>query len=107
MKRGDVVTIALAGDFGKPRPAIVIQSDYFDSTATVTVLIMSSTLAADGYARIPVQPTAENGLRMPSQIMVDKAMTARRDKVGPIIGRLEDETMTSVNRAIALFFGLT
>lgn len=106
MKRGDVVTIAVSGDFGKLRPALIVQSDYFEETATLTVLLMSSTLAAEGFARITVQPTASNGLKMPSQIMVDKAMTARREKVGPAIGHLDDETMNVVNRSIALFFGL-
>ncbi|MGE3306534.1 MAG: type II toxin-antitoxin system PemK/MazF family toxin [Rhizobiaceae bacterium] len=107
MKRGDVVTITLAGDFGKPRPALVVQSDFFDATATVTVLMLSSTLADAGHARITVEPSAENGLRATSQVMVDKAMTARREKIGPVIGRLDAETMTAVNRSIALFFGLT
>ena len=106
MNRGDIVTIALPGDFGKPRPALVIQSDFFDATATVTVLMMSSTLIAEGHARIAVPPTAENGLRLPTQIMIDKAMTVRRDKVGPVIGRVDTDAMTTVNRSIALFFGL-
>lgn len=107
MKRGDIVTVALSGDFGKPRPALVIQSDYFQDTATLTVLTLSSTVVAEGHARITIEPDQDNGLRLPSQIMVDKAMTVRRDKIGPVIGRVDSDVMTSVNRSIALFFGLT
>jgi len=106
MKRGDIVTIAVAGDFGKPRPALVVQSDYFEETATVTVLLMSSTIAPAGHARITVEPSQTNGLRATTQIMVDKAMTAPREKVGSVIGRLDGETLGVVNRSIALFFGL-
>ncbi|MBX3577313.1 MAG: type II toxin-antitoxin system PemK/MazF family toxin [Rhizobiaceae bacterium] len=106
MKRGDIVTVALSGDFGKPRPALVVQADFFDATATVTVLLISSTLVDGGYARVTVQPSPGNGLRMPSQIMVDKAMTTPREKVGSPIGRLDADTLSSVDRSIALFFGL-
>jgi len=105
MKRGDLVTVAMSGDFGKPRPALVIQSDHFDATATVTVLLISSTLVDAPLIRLAVEPSAENGLRKPSQVMVDKAMTVRRDRVGAAFGRLEDDTMVAVNRSLALFLG--
>ncbi|AHE96983.1 type II toxin-antitoxin system PemK/MazF family toxin [Thioalkalivibrio paradoxus] len=105
MKRGDLVTVAMSGDFGKPRPALVIQSDHFDATATVTVLLVSSTLVDAPLIRLAVEPSAENGLRKPSQVMIDKAMTVRRDRVGAPIGRLEADTMVGVNRSLALFLG--
>jgi len=105
MTRGDLVTVAISGDFGKPRPALVIQSDHFDATATVTVLLISSTLVDAPLIRLPVEPKAENGLRKPSQVMVDKAMTVRRDRVGAPFGRLDDDTMVAVNRSLALFLG--
>jgi mRNA interferase MazF len=105
MRRGDLVTVAMSGDFGKPRPALVIQSDHFDATATVTVLLISSTLVDAPLIRLAVEPSAENGLRKPSQVMVDKAMTVRRDRVGAAFGRLEDDTMVAVNRSLALFLG--
>ena len=105
MRRGDLVTVAMSGDFGKPRPALVIQSDHFDATATVTVLLISSTLVDAPLIRLAVEPTAENGLHKPSQVMVDKAMTVRRDRVGAALGRLEDDTMVAVNRSLALFLG--
>jgi mRNA interferase MazF len=106
MRRGDVVAVAIPGDFGKPRPALIIQSDQFDGTASVTVLLVSSTLVDAPLIRLTVQPTELNGLRSPSQIMIDKAMTVRREKLGRPIGRIEDETMISVNRSLALFFGI-
>jgi mRNA interferase MazF len=105
MRRGDLVTVAMSGDFGKPRPALVIQSDHFDATATVTVLLISSTLVDAPLIRQTVEPSAGNGLRKPSQVMIDKAMTVRRDRVGPPFGRLEDDAMIAVNRSLALFLG--
>lgn len=99
------MTISLPGDFGKPRPALVIQSDQFIETATVSVLLMTGTLVDAPLIRMDIVPDTDNGLRKPSQIMVDKVMTVRRDKVGEAFGRLDDKTMVSVNRALALFLG--
>jgi mRNA interferase MazF len=105
LKRGDLVTIAMPGDFGKPRPALVIQSDQFGTTATVSVLLVSATLVDAPLIRVRVEPSPENGLHKPSQIMVDKILTVRRDKLGAPFGRLDDEIMVTVNRAVALFLG--
>jgi mRNA interferase MazF len=105
MRRGDLVTVVMSGDFGKPRPALVIQSDHFDATATVAVLLISSTLVDAPLIRLAVEPSAENGLRKPSQVMIDKVMTVRRDRVGAPFGRLEADTMVAVNRSLALFLG--
>ena len=106
MRRGDLVTIALPGDFGKPRPALVIQSDQFDETGTVTMLLLSGTLVDAPLIRVMVDPTPENGLRKRSQVMVDKAMTVRRDRIGDPIGRLDDATMLAVTRALTLFLAI-
>ncbi len=105
MRRGDLVMVAMPGDFGKPRPALMIQSDYFGATATATLLLVSSTLVDAPLIRLTVDPTPENGLRKRSQIMIDKAMTVRRDKLGAPFGRLEDDTLVAVNRGLALFLG--
>lgn len=107
MKRGDLVTIAMAGDFGKPRPALIVQSDYFPETATVTVLLLSSTLIDAPLLRLTFEPTTENGLRKTSQVMIDKVMTVKRDKLGPVFGRLPDEALIAVNRSLALFLGFS
>ena len=106
MRRGDIVTVAMPGDFGKPRPALIIQADQFEETGTVTVLLVSSTLVDAPLLRPTVHPTPANGLRMPSQVMVDKVMSVKRDKLGPAFGRLEDEAMLSVTRSLAVFLGL-
>lgn len=106
MKRGDLVAIALSGDFGKPRPALVIQSDRFGQTATVTVLLLSATLVDAPLIRLTVQPSAENGLRKVSQVMIDKAMTVKREKLGDRFGRLDDATMLAVTRSLAVFLNV-
>ena len=105
MRRGDLVTVSLSGDFGKPRPGLIVQSDQFDDIASVTVLPLSSLLIEAPLVRLTVQPTARNGLREVSQVMIDKAMTVRRDKVGAPFGHLEDETMLAVSRSLAFFLG--
>lgn len=107
MKRGDLVTVALQGDFGKPRPALVIQSDKFNEVhATVTVLPVSSELVDAPLFRIALQPDAQNNLARPSQVMVDKSVTIRRDRLGPVFGSASGEIMLTVNRALAVFLGI-
>lgn len=106
MRRGDLVTVALPGDFGKPRPALVIQSERFEEVGTVAVLLISGTLVDAPLIRPTVEPSPENGLRKPSQVMVDKIMAVKKDRLGPAFGRLGDETMLSVTRSLAVFLGL-
>jgi mRNA interferase MazF len=106
MKRGDLVSVAMQGDFGKPRPALVIQADLFDEHATVTVLPVTSTLVATPLFRITVQPTAVNGLQKQSQVMADKAVTLTRDKLGQAFGRIDADTMVEVERCLAVFLGI-
>ena len=107
LKRGDLITIALQGDFGKPRPAVVIQSDLFNEThATLTVLPITSENIVAPLFRIAIEPSPGNGLRKPSQIMVDKAVTVQRAKIGPPFGRLDNETLLAVTRALAVFLGI-
>lgn len=106
MRRGDLVTMALQGDLGKPRPALVIQSDLFGAHGSVTVLPLTSTVLQAPLFRITVQPSVENGLRVASQVMVDKPSSILRDRLGPAFGHADDETMLAVNRALAVFLGL-
>jgi mRNA interferase MazF len=106
MKRGDFVTITMQGDFGKPRPALVIQANHFSQSATVTVLPVTSTLVAAPLLRIKLQPGMENGLQKPSQVMIDKIMTVKREKVGPTFGRLDANVLVEVERCLALFLGI-
>jgi mRNA interferase MazF len=106
MRRGDLVTVALQGDLGKPRPALVIQSDLFEAHPSVTLLPVTGELRDAPLFRITVQPNEINGLGKPSQIMVDKPQSVAREKVGEPFGRLDDEAMVAVNRALAIFIGL-
>ena len=106
MKRGELVTIAMQGDFGKPRPALVIQADKFGEHATVTVLPVSTTLVDAPLFRVTVRPSESNHLRTTSRIMVDKIMTVRRDKLGAAFGSVGDETMLEVARSLAVFLGI-
>lgn len=105
MRRGDLVTIALPGDFGKPRPALIIQSDQLAGTGSVTVLLISNTWVDAPLIRLDMEATLENGLQRHFQIMVDKPMTVKRERVGEAFGDLDDSAMVAVNRALAVFLG--
>ena len=100
------MVVALQGDSGKPRPAVVIQADWFDGLPTVVVLPLTGSLQDASVTRIDVAPTNENGLKVPSQIAVDRPQTMRRLKLGPTIGRLDNDVMLAVHRALAVFLGL-
>jgi mRNA interferase MazF len=105
MKQGDLISVSLPGDYGKPRPALVIQSDIYEHLNSVTVLPLTSNILSTEGCRVAVEMSDENGLRQTSQVMVEKAATLPRSKAGPFIGRLSAEDMTAVNRALALFLG--
>ncbi len=106
MKRGDLVTIVMQGDFGKPRPALVIQADLFSEHTSVTVLPITSTVVHAPLLRITLQPNETNGLSKLSQVMIDKAMTVKRDKMGPVIGHMEAHMMVEIERCLAVFLGI-
>jgi mRNA interferase MazF len=107
MRRGEVVTVAAAGDYGKPRPAIVVQSDAFPGAhASVILCQMTSEIVDAPDFRLTIEPAPENGLHAPSQIMVDKPITVRRERVGQRIGRLGELDVRRLNIAIAFVMGL-
>ncbi len=107
MKRGDVVTVALRGDYGKPRPAIIIQTDAIpDSHESVVVVQLTSDTSSPADFRVPINPSSENGLQARSHIMADKPTTIRRNRVGRIIGRLADHEIARLDIALALVLGL-
>jgi mRNA interferase MazF len=107
MRRGDVVTVAAAGDYGKPRPAVVVQTDAFPEThASVVVCQMTTELSDAPDFRIVVDPSDANGLRARSQVMADKPVTVRRERIGQTIGRLGAEDVRRLNVAFAFVMGL-
>ena len=100
------MTVALQGDQGKPRPALVIQADQFEHLGSITVLPLTGTLIDAPLLRVAVEPSATNGLTRHSHVMVDKAQTPSRMKVGAIIGHLEGSVMLAVDRTLVTFLGL-
>ena len=107
MKRGDVVTVVAAGDFGKPRPAVIVQTDALPPQhASVVVCQMTSELSDAPDFRVTVEPTDRNGLRVRSQVMADKPVTIRRERVGRRVGRLDDQDIAKLNIALAFVIGL-
>ena len=107
MRRGDVVIVAAAGDYGKPRPAVIVQSDAFpDAHASVIVCQMTSELADAPDFRVTVMPSPGNGLRAASQVMADKPVTLRRERIGQAIGRLDAKDIARLNVALAFAMGL-
>ena len=106
MKRSDLVTVVLPGDLGKPRPAVILQSDLFPHSLTVVVAPMTSEISDVPFARITVYPTENNGLKKPTQIMLDKITNLRREKVGRVIGSLEQARMEQVEKALTILLGL-
>ena len=107
ISRGDLVTVAVSGDFGKPRPAVIVQSDVFPQKhASVIVCQMTSALIDALDFRITVEPSETNRLERPSQIMADKPVTVRRGRIGTRIGRLDARDLRRLDRALAFCMGL-
>jgi mRNA interferase MazF len=107
VRRGDIVTVAAGSGYGaKPRPAVLVRSDDFAATASVTVCLLTNRDLAAPLLRLPLTPTQANGLTMPSWIMVDKILTVPRAKIGRRIGALSLGDLTGLNRALAVFLGL-
>jgi mRNA interferase MazF len=104
--RGDLVTIAVSGDYGKPRPALIIQANAFRMLGAVTVLRLTGELHDWPTFRVTIQPTTANGLRKVSQVMVDRSVSVPREKVGGIFGHIDDDTMRTVSRTLLVFLGL-
>ncbi len=108
LKRGDLWTVAGGSDYaGKPRPALILQDDLFDQTTSATICPFTGHIVDAPLLRLAVAPSLLNGLRTPSQLMIDKITTVRRDKLQRRVGRLADHDMVRVNRAVMVFLGLT
>jgi mRNA interferase MazF len=106
MSRGDLVIVAAPGDYGKPRPAVIVQSNAIPGAhASVVVCQMTSDLAEADF-RITIEPGPETGLRVRSQVMADKPVTVRRERIGEQIGRLGAADLARLNVALAFVMGL-
>ena len=107
MKRGEVWTVAGGRDYaGKPRPAVILQDDAFDATASITLCPFTSHAVDAPLMRLPIEPSDQNGLRSASYVMIDKITTVSKSKLDRRIGRLSDEEVVRMNRAVIVFLGL-
>jgi mRNA interferase MazF len=107
VKRGDVITVAATGDHGKPRPAVIVQTDALPPAhASVIVCQMTSELSEASDFRVTIEPGENNGLRARSQVMADKPVTIRRERIGGRIGRLDETDLARLNIALAFVMGL-
>jgi mRNA interferase MazF len=106
VKRCDLITVALPGDYGKPRPALVMQSGFFLPHPSLTILPLTSHLQEAPLLRVTIEPDQLNGLHAISQVMIDKASTIPIAKAQVAFGRLDGDVMLQVERLLALFLGI-
>jgi mRNA interferase MazF len=107
MKRGEIWTLAGGQDYaGKPRPAVILQDDRFDATASVTLCAFTTNPTDAPLFRLLIEPSETNGLRAPCRLMVDKITTVPRTKLGTRVGRLDDQDLLRLNRAVLVFLGV-
>jgi mRNA interferase MazF len=106
MNRGQLISVTAPGDYGKPRPALIVQTDLFTEHPNVTVCLVTSHLTNAPLYRHTVEPSPDNGLSMVSQIQIDKIMTLPRQKMGAVIGSLTDKQMSEITKLVALWIGI-
>jgi mRNA interferase MazF len=107
MFRGDFVLVVGVGDYRKPRPALVVQSDLYNGTHhSVTICLVTSTLVDAPLFRIPIKPLKRNGLSVASQVMVDKIQSARRDRIKDVIGSASQSELAAVDAALRGWLGV-
>lgn len=106
MRRGDIVTVSAPGDYGKPRPAIIVQSDALAAADSVLVALLTSAIVDAPLYRLTIEPSPANGLKTLSQVMVDKIMAYPRAKCGPTIGRLSGPQMLVMSNMLSVMIGL-
>ena len=106
MRRGDLVTVSAPRDYGKPRPAVVIQSDWLTATDSVLVALLTSALVEAPLYRLTIEPSQLNGLKAPSQVMIDKIVAIPRKKCGSVIGRLNESEPIALNHVLAVIVGI-
>jgi len=107
MKRGDVWTVSGGAPYaGKPRPAVIVQEDRFEDTNFITLCVFTTDPTEAPLIRMPIEPTKRNGLTSTSRLMIDKITTVPKARLGKRIGRLNDEDIVQLNRALTVFLGL-
>jgi mRNA interferase MazF len=108
LKRGDIAIAALAGDYGKPRPVLVVQNDVLSGVVdSVVICPFSTSVGSTIIARLRIEPSPENGLEHPSILMIEKLTVLHVSRISRVIGRLDQENMNRVNLSVAFVLGLT
>jgi mRNA interferase MazF len=106
MNRGCLVSVATPGDYGKPRPALIVQTNLFLEHPSITVCLITSHQQASPLYRYHLEPSAGNGLQVASQVQIDKIMTVPREKIGATIGQLTDKQMSEITKLLTLWIGI-
>ena len=106
MKRGEVWTVSGPGYAGKPRPAVIVQDDRFDATASITLCVFTTDPTDAPLFRILIEPSETNGLKAPSRLMADKLTTVLKERLGKKIGDLCKDDMTRLEQALMVFLGM-
>ncbi len=106
MNRGDIVTVAIPGAYGKPRPAIIIQADIFSKINSVTIIPLTSHITNLPIIRPNIHPSPDNGLQKKSQAMIDKIQTIPKEKVDKVIGKISVKELGKLNRSLIAFLGI-
>jgi mRNA interferase MazF len=105
VRRGDLVTVSAPGDYGKPRPAVIVQSDWL-ATDSVLVALLTSALVNAPLYRLTIEPGDANGLKATSQVMIDKIVAIPREKCGRVMGRLNQSERIALNHMLAVVIGI-
>jgi len=106
VKRGEVWTVSGGAYAGKPRPAVILQDDHFDTTASITICTFTTYETDAPLFRLVIEPSARNGLRNISRLMIDKITTVSKERLGGHIGSLDTQDVIRLNRAVLVFLGL-
>jgi mRNA interferase MazF len=108
VRRGAIVVVAAKGSYtGKPRPALVVQADLWNEThASVTICPITSDAVDAPLFRLALPPGERTGLKIASQLMIDKIVTVPRTAISDEIGRLNDDELLAAEDALRLWLGL-
>ena len=107
MKRGDVVIVSLPGDYGKPRPAVILQNDRLDGQLdSYVIALLTTSPAGSEIVRVTVEPSAENGLREVSRVMVDKLYAIPSHRISQHVGKIDDATMRKLERPLMILLDI-
>jgi mRNA interferase MazF len=107
VRRGEVWTVSGGGPYaGKPRPAVIVQEDRFTATGSITLCAFTTDPTDAPLLRMLVEPTDRNGLKSASRLMIDKVTTVPKTRLGKRLGKLNDEDVVRLNRALTVFLGL-